>query len=73
MWVRGDTLFNLFKITAFDPDNKALRRTVGDLHGLCANAVLILAACHACAGLFHHYVWKDGVLQRMLPRPGSGS
>lgn len=29
-WVRGDTLFNLYKIPAFDATNKALRTTVED-------------------------------------------
>jgi cytochrome b561 len=30
--------------------------------------VLILAGLHAAAALFHHYVLRDGVLRRMLPR-----
>ncbi|HEX5127139.1 MAG TPA: cytochrome b/b6 domain-containing protein, partial [Rhodocyclaceae bacterium] len=62
---------NLLKIPAFDPGNKALRSMVGDLHALFANAVIIVAALHAAAGLFHHYVWKDNVLRRMLPAPRS--
>jgi cytochrome b561 len=28
----------------------------------------LVAAAHACAALFHHYVLRDGVLRRMLPR-----
>jgi len=28
--------------------------------------LLILAGVHALAGLWHHYVRKDGVLRRML-------
>lgn len=66
-WVRGDNLFNLFTIPAFDPGNKVLRGQVGDLHALLANVVLWLAGFHAAAGLAHHFLWKDNVLRRMLP------
>ena len=74
-WVRGDTLFNLVKIPAFDPGNKALRETVEELHGWAANTLLIVALLHAAAGLAHHFVVKDDVLRRVLPglrrrRPG---
>jgi cytochrome b561 len=72
-WVRGDNIFNLFSIPAFDPGNKALRHTVEDLHGLAANTVIILAGLHAAAALVHHYVWKDNVLRRMLPGHRSAS
>jgi cytochrome b561 len=66
VWVRGDTLFNLFTVPAFDPGNKALRAQVEDLHGLLANVLLGLAGFHAATGLAHHFFWKDDVLRRML-------
>jgi len=66
-WVQGDTLFNLFKIPALDAGNKALRRQVEELHAISAHLLLILASLHAIAGLFHHYILKDGILGRMLP------
>jgi len=65
-WVRGDTIFNLFKIQSFDPDNKALRKSVEGWHEWAANTLLVVALFHAAAGLLHHFVWKDGVLRRML-------
>lgn len=71
-WVRGDNLFNLFVIPAFDPGNKPLRAQVGDLHALFANVLIALAGLHAAAGLAHHFIWKDEVLRRMLPRRRSG-
>src|SRR5438309_1552451 len=43
VWVRGDTIFGLFSVPAFDPGDKALRAQVEDLHGLGANVLLILA------------------------------
>lgn len=66
-WIRGDSLFGLFSIPAFDPGNKTLRTTVEDWHGLAANVLLFVAFGHACAALFHQLVLKDGVLRRMLP------
>ena len=70
VWVRGDNLFNLVKVPAFDPGNKALRASVEDYHAFAANFVLILAGLHAAAGLAHHYLLKDTVLARMLPGIG---
>jgi cytochrome b561 len=66
-WVRGDNLFTLFTIPAFDPGNDDLRERVEGLHDLAANAVLVVALLHAAAGLLHHFVWKDEVLRRILP------
>lgn len=67
-WVRGDTLFGLVKIPAFDPIDKRLHETVEEAHGLAANVLLIVALLHAAAALVHRYLLKDGVLGRMLPR-----
>ena len=40
----------------------------GDVHGLLANYVmLVLVGLHVAAALYHHFVRRDGVLQRMLP------
>jgi cytochrome b561 len=41
---------------------------VETLRALFANSTLIVAGLHAAAGLFHHFVLKDDVLRRMLPR-----
>lgn len=68
-WLRGETLsfFGLFTIPApFQPDRDTAR-TVQELHGLCANGILILAGIHALAAFWHHFIRKDDVLERMLP------
>ena len=67
LWVRGDLIFNLFKVPAFDPGNRALVRQVGDWHALAANTLLIVAGLHAAAALLHHFVLRDATLRRMLP------
>lgn len=68
VWVRGDTLFGLVTVPAFDPGNRELRETVEDWHGLAANILLIVAALHSAAAIAHHVFLKDDVLRRMLPR-----
>jgi cytochrome b561 len=40
----------------------------GDVHGLLANYLMLaLVGLHVAAGLYHYFVRRDGVLQRMLP------
>jgi cytochrome b561 len=40
----------------------------GDVHGLLANyAMLALVGLHVAAALYHRFIRRDGVLQRMLP------
>ena len=69
-WVRGDHVYTWFVIPAFSPLDRPLRQTVGDLHGMVADAILIIAGLHALAGLYHHYIVRDGVLRRMWPARG---
>jgi cytochrome b561 len=65
-WIRGDSLFGLFKIPSIAPGNKALRQQVEDLHGTVANVTVVIALLHAAAALVHRYILHDRVLQRML-------
>lgn len=40
----------------------------GDVHGLLTNyAMLALVGLHVAAALYHYFIRRDGVLQRMLP------
>lgn len=66
-WARGDSVFNLFTIPQLHPGDRTFIDTIGERHALFANLVLILAGLHAAAALFHHFVWRDAVLRRMLP------
>jgi cytochrome b561 len=67
VWFRGDSIFGLFKVPAFDPTNRELRKTAVNFHGLLANILLALASLHAGAALWHHFMLKDSVLARMWP------
>ena len=70
--LRGDSLFNLVnlpKLGAYAREARhLLSNRVTTWHSLAANLILILAGLHATAALAHHYVLRDGTLQRMLPR-----
>jgi putative spermidine/putrescine transport system permease protein len=46
---------------------KPLRHDLREIHNWIGWAILIVAALHALAALYHHYVLKDRVLKRMLP------
>jgi cytochrome b561 len=44
------------------------RHLIRELHNYAAWAIVIVAFGHSLAALYHHYVLKDRVLVRMLPR-----
>jgi cytochrome b561 len=67
-WTRGDSIFNLFKLPAFDPGNHALAGQVQEIHATIGWIIVGVAGLHAAAALFHQYVWRDRLLDRMLPR-----
>jgi cytochrome b561 len=68
VWMQGDNIWNLVTVPVYDASDKGLGNQMRGWHGLFANAILIFAGMHAAAALFHHYVLRDGVLHRMLPR-----
>ena len=51
----------------FAPFSKPMHRLIGDIHEWNGWAIVILAAGHAAAALYHHYRLHDRVLARMLP------
>jgi cytochrome b561 len=68
--------FRGFPVTLFglvDLPSLLAKRTpgfgwTGDVHGLLANyAMLALIGLHVAAALYHYFIRRDGVLQRMLP------
>ncbi len=67
-FVRGYSMFDLFHLPQVG--DRAWRRPITHWHGLVANALLALALFHALAALVHHYVWRDGLLRRMVPASG---
>jgi cytochrome b561 len=70
----GATLFNgrpfalfLWRIPQLLPQDKAISTAFHSAHELGAWALGALAAGHAAAALFHHFVLRDDVLECMAP------
>jgi cytochrome b561 len=61
------TFFGLLIPPPFAPFSKPAHAWVGDTHDWIAWTIIILAAGHAGAALFHSFVLHDDVLWRMLP------
>jgi len=69
-WAQGHSVefFGLFGIPGpYGALDKATRHTLHGLHEKIGWAIVIIAFGHALAALYHYYVVKDRVLQRMLP------
>lgn len=69
-WAQGEpfTFFGLFSIpNPLGVMDKASRHTLHGLHEKVGWAIIIIAAGHALAALYHHYALHDRVLGRMLP------
>ncbi len=49
------------------PLDHASRHQIKEFHYFLANGIIILAIIHFIAALYHHYIYKDNVLKRMLP------
>lgn len=47
--------------------DKPLAESLKELHELGVNLLVMLAALHGAAALYHHYLRRDGVLARMAP------
>jgi cytochrome b561 len=48
--------------------SRPLRHQLREFHEWIGWAIIVIALVHALAALYHHYVLKDRVLVRMLPR-----
>lgn len=60
------SFFGLLIPAPFAPFSQAAHGMIGEAHDLVAWAIIVVAAGHALAALFHHYALRDGVLMRML-------
>ncbi len=73
-WLEGHPLTLLQGVQVASPigTSHQLGTTLASVHGWLGDTILYVAGLHAAAGLFHHFVVKDGVLMSMLPRWSRG-
>ena len=72
-WAQGHPVefFGLFGIPGpIGALGKPTRHLIHDVHEYLGWTIVIVAFGHALAALYHHYVLKDRVLRRMLPKHG---
>jgi cytochrome b561 len=59
----------LFDMPSFFADkNSSLAKELMNLHGLFASILLFLICAHVVAAFYHHFIRKDNILERMLPK-----
>ena len=59
--------FGIFKIDFGIKSNRAIFHPTEDLHGYLAYAIFALAGIHALTALWHQFILRDGLLNRMWP------
>jgi len=59
--------FGVLPLPDFVPPNPALADALKPLHGLAAWGLIGLVALHVAAALKHHFIDRDGLLDRMRP------
>ena len=64
--------FGLFELPAVIGKNEELATRLFTLHRWVGWLVILLALTHVSAALFHHFIRRDAVLKRMLPRAMGG-
>lgn len=57
-----------YELPALLGPDRALGKTIKEVHETVGSAGYVLIGAHALAALFHHYIIKDNTLLRMLPR-----
>lgn len=59
--------FGWLDFPALVAENHDFHETMEEVHETLFNALVVVAAVHVAAALYHHWVLKDATLRRMLP------
>lgn len=62
-------VFGVYRLPDFLEKGDMLAKQLGSVHDLLALAIGGLMVLHIGWALLHYFVFRDGVMQRMLPRP----
>lgn len=60
-------LFGLFALPALADNTMEWAREVGDVHAVLTNVLIGVVGLHVAGALYHYFVLRDRVMQRMLP------
>jgi cytochrome b561 len=68
-WLEGHplTLFGNVRIGPLLAEAHSAGSAIASVHTWLGDTILWVAGVHAAAGLYHHFVLRDGVLRSMLP------
>ena len=68
-WLEGHplTLLGNIRIDPWFTEAHSIGSAIATLHTWLGDTILWVAGVHAAAGLYHHLILRDGVLQSMLP------
>ena len=64
---RGYSLYGVLTVPRFGTGDPATEDIINTCHEWAANLTVLVAFFHAAAAISHRYIWRDPVLQRMLP------
>lgn len=64
---RDVSFLGLFVLPSPMAVDKPFAETLEDVHSVAAHCMMLLAFGHAAMALAHHYMFKDGVMARMMP------
>ncbi len=64
--------FGVFQVPALAPRTPEIFRPLTELHEITAYALVLLAAGHMLAALYHQFVLRDGLIDRMKLRAIAG-
>lgn len=65
--------FNLFPLPMLAAKNPVAIKQIDGWHQIAEWTLLVLIGLHVAAALVHLFVYRDGVMQRMLPEAGRGA
>jgi cytochrome b561 len=63
----GFDLYGVLTMPRFGSGDPATEGSLNTMHKWAANLLVLTAFFHASAALWHQYIWRDSVLQRMRP------
>jgi len=74
-WSEGEAMsfFGLLIPSPLTPVSRDMHHQIQTWHGWVGWAIVIVALGHGAAALYHHFVLRDQVLVRMLPRGATGT